>query len=267
MMTSIGFQRIHNQHLSSTEFKKPADLVKWMGAVQAQDYYGAKWALAQRMKDATDETIEKAFANGDILRTHVMRPTWHFVTPADIRWLLKLTAPRVNAACSHNYRKFELDASVFKRTNKVLAGALRNGRQLTRQTLRTAVERAGIAADNLIRFIHILIRAELDEVICSGARKGKQFTYALLDERAPQTKTFTRDEALAELARRYFTSHGPATLQDFTWWSGLSAADARAGLDMVKSGFIREDADAQTYWFAAYRPNPTDVDSTVHLLP
>ncbi len=180
-MTSIAYQRIHNQHLSSTEFKKPADLVKWMGAVQAQDYYGAKWALAQRMKDAIDETIEKAFANGDILRTHVMRPTWHFVTPADIRWLLKLTAPRVNAACSHNYRKFELDASVFKRTNKVLAGALRNGRQLTRQTLRTAVERAGIAADNLIRFIHILIRAELDEVICSGARKGKQFTWSGLD--------------------------------------------------------------------------------------
>jgi len=102
MMTSIAHQRIHNQHLSSTEFKKPADLVNWMGAVQAQDYYGAKWALAQRMKDATDETIEKAFANGDILRTHVMRPTWHFVTPADIRWILKLTAPRVNATCRHN---------------------------------------------------------------------------------------------------------------------------------------------------------------------
>src|SRR5260370_32433298 len=185
----MGNQGINNQHLSSREFKKPADLVNWMGAVQAQDYYGAKRAVAQRMKDATDETIEKAFANGDILRTHVMRPTWHFVTPADIRWLLKLTAPRVNAACSYNYRKFELDASVFKRSNKALASALRNGRQLTRQTPRTAGERAGVAADDLIRFIHILIRSELDGVICSGARKGKQFTYALLDERAPQTKT------------------------------------------------------------------------------
>jgi Winged helix DNA-binding domain len=266
MMTSIAHQRIHNQHLSSTAFKKPADLVNWMGALQAQDYYGAKWALAQRMKDATDETIEKAFANGDILRTHVMRPTWHFVTPADIRWLLKLTAPRVNAACSHNYRKFELDASVFKRSNKALASALRNGGQLTRDTLRTAVERAGIAADNL-RFIHILIRAELDAVICSGARKGKQFTYALLDERAPQTKTLTRDEALAELAQRYFTSHGPATLQDFTWWSGLTVADASSGLDLVQRQLAKEAIDGKTYWLPSSAPVIKPASRAVFLLP
>ena len=263
----IAYRRLHNQHLSSTAFKKPADLVNWMGAVQAQDYYGAKWALAQRMKDATDETIEKAFANGDILRTHVMRPTWHFVTPADIRWLLKLTAPRVNAACSHNYRKFELDAAVFKRTNKALAGALRNGGQLTRETLRTAVERAGIVADNLIRFIHILIRAELDGVICSGARKGKQFTYALLDERAPQTKTLTREEALAELAWRYFTSHGPATLQDFTWWSGLTVADARSGLDLVQHQFAKEVIDGKTYWLPSSAPIIKPASRAVFLLP
>ena len=190
----ITHLRLHNQRLSASEFKKPVDVVKWLGAVQAQDYLRAKWALGLRMQGATDETVERAFADGEILRTHVMRPTWHFVTRADIRWLLKLTAPRVNAAFSSNYRKFELDDAVFKRSNKALASALRNGSQLTREDLRIVVQRAGVAADDLVRFIHILARAELDGVICSGGRKGKQFTYALLDERAPETKALTRDE-------------------------------------------------------------------------
>jgi len=263
----IAHERLHNQHLSAPKLKKPADVVRWLGAVQAQDYYGAKWALGLRMKGVTDEAVEKAFADGEILRTHVMRPTWHFVTPADIRWLLQLTAPRVNARNAYYYRKLELDDGVFKRSNKTLANALRGGRQLTREVLRTAVQRDGIAADDLLRLIHILARAELDGVICSGSRKGKQFTYALLDERVPQTKTLARDEALAELTRRYFTSHGPATLPDFVWWSGLTAKDARSGLDMVQCHLVKESIDGRSYWLSSIGPKRKRASRVAYLLP
>jgi hypothetical protein len=241
--------------------------VKWLGAVQAQDYLGAKWALGLRIQAASDETIEKAFADGEILRTHVMRPTWHFVAPADIRWLLKLTSPRVNRASAYYYRKYELDDKVFARSNRALANALRGGKQLTRDELRRAVDRSGVASHDLLRFSHILLRAELDGVVCSGARKGKQFTYALLDERVPGNKVKSRDEALAELTRRYFTSHGPATLQDFTWWSGLTTADARSGLEMVQHHLAKEEIDGKTYWLPSSMPAIKRVERVACLLP
>lgn len=267
-MTSLDVarQRLHNQRLSSPGFKKPGDVVKWLGAVQAQDYYGAKWALAQRMLSATDHDIEKAFAEGKILRTHVMRPTWHFVSPADIRWMLKLTAPRVNASNGHYHRKLELDETVFRRSNKALATSLRGGKQLTRDVLRNVLQQAGISTSDL-RFVHILGRAELDAVICSGARQGKQFTYALLDERAPQTNALARDEALAELARRYFTSHGPATLQDFVWWSGLTVADAKAGVEMIRRRLVQEVVDGKTYWLTPSTRLVNGSSPVAYLLP
>jgi hypothetical protein len=263
----IARQRLHNQRLSSPDFKKPRDVVKWLGAVQAQDYYGAKWALGQRMQVATDDDIEKAFAGGEILRTHVMRPTWHFVAPADIRWLLKLTAARVNTANSHYYRKLELDDSVFSRSNKLIGRALRGGKHLTRGELRTVIQRAGISSDDLLRFNYLLIRAELDGVICSGPRNGKQFTYALLDERVPQTKAMARDESLAELTRRYFTSHGPATSADFVWWSGLTPKDVKQGLEMAKRHLATEVIEGKTYWLPLSGPTVTRATPVAHLLP
>ncbi|MGH9883745.1 MAG: winged helix DNA-binding domain-containing protein, partial [Pyrinomonadaceae bacterium] len=262
----IASQRLRNQRLSSPHFKKPADVVKWLGAVQAQDYYGAKWALGQRMREATDEAIEQAFTEGTILRTHVMRPTWHFVAPADIRWMLKLTAPRVNATISSYYRKHELDQAVFRRTNKALANALKGGNHLTRDVLRKVVQQAGISTKGL-RLVFMLARAELDGVICSGARRGKQFTYALLEERVPKTQALARDEALAELTLRYFTSHGPATVQDFAWWSGLTATDARAGLDMVQRHLFEEVIEGKPYWLSASMPTVKRASRVAHLLP
>ena len=228
-------QRLHNQKLSSSELKKPADVVRWFGAVQAQDLEGAKWALALRMRNATKAVIEKAYNEGKILRTHVMRPTWHFVAAEDIRWLLELTAPRVNIKAGPYYRKYELDAATFKRSNKALTNALRDGKHLTRAALKAVLNKAGVAVDDPIRLVHVLFRAELDGVICSGPSVGKQITYALLEERVPAAKPLNRDEALAELTRRFFTSHGPATLHDFSWWSGLTVADAKRGLALVNS--------------------------------
>jgi len=267
-MTSldIAHQRLHNQRIAGGAFEKPGDVVKWLGAVQAQDYAGAKWALGLRLQGATDDDVEQAFTEGSILRTHLLRPTWHFVTPADIRWLLALTAPRVHAVNAYSYRKLELDQTIFRRSNAALAKALQGGKQLTREELRGVLQQAGVATEGPLRLGYIMMRAELDGIVCSGPRRGKHFTYALLDERAPQARTLERDEALAELARRYFLSRGPATLQDFVKWSGLRTADARSGLEMVKSQLMQEGIDGQTYWFSTSRPSAKAVTPTAHLL-
>jgi hypothetical protein len=264
MTLDILQQRLHNQLLSQTKFSQPSQVVTWLGAVQSQDYAGAKWALAQRTKGLTDAAIEQAFARGEILRTHVMRPTWHFVTPEDIRWMLELTAPRVRAAMASTCRQLGLDAPIFKKSNSLLAKALRGKKQLTRSELGHILQKEGIPADGL-RLGLLMLIAELDGIICSGARRGKQHTYALLDERAPQAKPLERDQALAELTNRYFRSHGPATLQDFVWWSGLTMNDARKGIDLVKSRLECETIDKQSYWFVLSAPKKKS-SPTVHLL-
>ena len=259
-------RRLYNQRLGRVQFERAEEAVDWLGAVQAQDYGGAKWALAQRIRGATDEQLDRLFAEGVILRTHVMRPTWHFVLPQDIRWLLRLTAPRVNAASAYYYRKVGLDEAVFRHSDHALARALEGGQQLTRTELARVLERAGIPASG-IRLAYLMMRAELDAVVCSGARRGKQFTYALLDERAPVAAVLDHDEALAELARRYFTSHGPALLQDYVWWSGLTVADARAGVEMAASHLAAEAIDGRTYLGARGAEGAEDRSPVVHLLP
>jgi len=263
---NIAHQRLHNQLITQQTFEKPGDVVQWLGAVQAQDYAAAKWAVGLRLQGVTSDDIEQAFADGAILRTHVMRPTWHFVSPGDIRWLLALTAPRVHAANAYYYHTLGLDDAIFMRSNAALAKALQGGKQLTRLELVSVLKQVGVATENL-GFLLILMHAELDGVVCSGARRGKQFTYALLDERVPQTRTLDHDEALAEFARRYFTSHGPATVQDFVWWSGLTVADARSGLAMVASELLHEVVGGQKYWFSASVPPAKELSQTACLLP
>ncbi len=263
---NIPHQRLHNQLISQSTLTKPSDIVKYLGAVQAQDYAGAKWALGLRLQNATDDAIEQAYNDGAILRTHVLRPTWHFVSPADIRWMLALTAPRVNALGAYYYRQVELDDAMFARSNAVLTQTLQGGKQLTRTELLPSFERAGIATNDL-RLTHIMMRAELDMVVCSGARRGKQFTYALLDERAPDAIMLERNDALAELSRRYITSRGPVTVQDFVWWSGLTTTDARAGFEMVTAEFSHEIIEGKTYWFSSSSPITKDGMLTAHLLP
>ena len=266
MMPDIPQYRLHNQFLAQTNFTEPSQVVEWFGAVQSQDYAGAKWALAQRMQNApTDAAIENAFNEGKILRTHVMRPTWHFVSPMDIRWMLDLTAPRVKIAMKYMDRQLGLDKTILKRSYATLRKALQGNRQLTRAELAPIFQKEGIPVDGY-HMGQLMGHAELDQVICSGGRKGKQFTYALLEERAPQAKLLGRDEALLELTRRYFKSHGPATLQDFVWWSGLTTADARKGMEAVKEEFEQQTIADQPYWFVT--PTTTKASSTsAYLLP
>jgi len=264
--TDLTQLRLINQHLASPVYKHPADIVQHMGAIQAQDYAGAKWAVAQRLQGATDTIIEKAFTDGDIIRTHVMRPTWHFVHPKDIRWMLELTAPRVRGLASFRHRQLKLDAPVFSKCEKTLTKILSGNKQLSRDDVATALQQAGIATDEQ-RFIHIMMEMELIGLVCSGGRQGKQFTYTLLDDRIPAVKAIARQDALAMLAERYFTSHGPATLQDYVWWSGLTVADAKAGLEAVKDKLVNEASDKTIYWFAKRPDVAKSKIPAIFLLP
>ncbi len=256
--------RLLNQRLTGKKFIKPDEVVGWLGAVQAQDYPAAKWSLGLRLKHATDFSIEQAFNKGAILRTHIMRPTWHFVLPQDIRWMTELTAPRVKTLLAHYNRKLELDDALFKKSNAVLIKFLQK-KHLTRKELKSTLEDVGIKTD-VQRLAHIIMWAELDALICSGPRIGKQFTYALLENRVPKTKKLNHDESLAKLSMKYFLSHGPAQLKDFSWWSGLTVKDSVKGLDFIKSKLINENVNGKTYWFAKNSPKIEKQNIQVFLL-
>lgn len=266
-LAAIAQERMYNSSLAAPMFDNPVDVVEWLGAVQSQEYANAKWAVAQRTRGTiTDADLEQAFNDGAILRTHVMRPTWHFVTPSDIRWMLALTAPRVNVAVGYYYRQLGLDDEIFRRSNNTLVKTLEGGKQLLRKELAVALEAAGIAADGL-RLAHLIMRAELDGIICSGPRRGKQFTYALLEERVPPAKPLTRDEALAELTKRYFRSHGPAMLQDFAWWSGLTMAEVREGVELLKPQLHQEPINDKVFWYFPSQSIEKPHSPTAYLLP
>jgi hypothetical protein len=258
--------RLHNQRLAATTFDDPAALVGWMGAVQAQDYPGALWAIGLRTRNATEQTVERAIADRTIVRTWPMRGTLHFTAAEDARWMLRLLTPRVVAASTARLeREYGLNERTLARSGEVVARALEGGRCMTRDATYRTLERAGIsAADG--RGLHIAWRLAHDGLICYGPREGKQQTLVLLDEWVPQGKRLTRDEALAKLARRYFTSHGPATVNDFAWWSGLLLTDAANGLAMAKGHLVSFALAERTYWAAPSAP-PADGSRRAYLLP
>lgn len=253
----ITQRRLHNQHLLRPRLTDPAAVVAYQGAVQAQDFAGARWALALRLTDTDEARLKVTFDRGDILRTHVLRPTWHFVTPADIRWLLALTGPRVLAATAFRRRQLGIDAKALARAAKGLQRAMKGGRHLTREEIRGVLRSARVRADDTERFAHVMLVLELEMLVCSGAVRGKHQTYALLDERAPMTPPMHRDDAVRELTRRYFTSHGPATVYDFAVWSGLTVGDARRGIEANGDIVACEEIDGKHWWFASgdgFRP-------------
>jgi hypothetical protein len=258
--------RLCNQKVVGTEFKTAKEVVGWTGAMQAQDYPMAKLAVGARMLNATDEKIESAFNNGEIIRTHIMRPTWHFVSSEDIYWMLELTAQKIKSSLKSRHKELGLTQALLTQSNSIIEKALQKGIFLTREELASEFHKVKInVAEN--RLSHLLLCAELDGITCSGPLKGKKQTYALLQDRVPYTKRLTRDESLTELAKRYFTSHGPATLQDFTWWSGLSATEAKLGLESVKPLLISETIDSEKYWLAQSSLKHASHNTSVYLLP
>ena len=264
-MERLILQRLTNQRLLRSEFRDAPAAVAWLGAVQAQDFAGARWSLGQRTTACTDADIERAFNDGAILRTHVLRPTWHFVTPADIGWLLTLTAPRVQQSNAHAYRRFELDVQTRSRARTLIARALEEG-ALTRAEVASALRRGGIIATG-VRLGLITIDLEVSQVMCSGPLRGRQFTYARWDTRVRPTTSVTTEEALATLTRRYFTSRGPATVKDFSWWSGLTVREAKRGIELVGKAIERSRAGDTEYWSVRSALPSRRRAAVAHLLP
>jgi hypothetical protein len=258
--------RLISQQISGTRFQTVKEIVGWMGAIQAQDYSMSKWAIGTRLPNSTEEIIDTAIDNGDILRTHLLRPTWHFVSSDDIYWMLELAAPQIKASLKSRHKELELSEAICNRSNTLIEKALSRGNHLTREEILTELKKAKISLDNN-RASHLLLRAELDQLICSGSTKANKKTYALLEERVPKGKPITRNEGLALLAQKYFSSHGPATLQDFVWWSGLSVADSKQALEMVKNNFTSETIKSRVYWFSPSLPISKTNNHSLCLLP
>jgi hypothetical protein len=265
-LKEVATTRLMSQQISGSKFDNAKALVGWMGAMQAQDFNMAKWAIALRTPGLTEAALENAITAGDILRTHLLRPTWHFVSRDDIHWMLELTAPQIKASMRSRNKELELTEAIFKRADTLFEKALKGGQFLSRNELLAILMKAKIAVDNN-RAAHLLLNAELNGILCSGPTERKMQTYALLRERVPVRKVFSREEALGMLALRYFTSHCPATLQDFTWWSGLSIGDARKGLESIKSKLVPEKVGTENYWLDNSFTGSTLKKPAVFLLP
>lgn len=258
--------RLLNQQIAETKFKKPAALVSYMMAIQAQEYAQAKWAIGLRLPGLTDADVEKDFNDGKIIRTHILRPTWHWVAPADIRWMMVLSSPRVHAFNKTYYKKTGVDTKTINKCMDILIRELEGNNFKTRKELNEGFKKAKIIKDT-IGLSLIMMHAELEGIICSGPREGKQFTYRLLDELVPTAKPVSKDELLADLTYRYFSTRGPATSQDFAWWSGLSMAEVKEGVALVGKKLDLFTLNEQQYLF---KPKKTkDISELQHtfLLP
>ncbi|MFS2930240.1 winged helix DNA-binding domain-containing protein [Parabacteroides sp. AF27-14] len=265
MITHI---RVASQQLEQPRFESPKELVSWMGAIQAQEYEMAKWAIGIRLRSSSLETVNEALYKGDILRTHVMRPTWHFVAAEDIRWMLMLSSERIKAAVM-SYAKGhfgKIEKTLFTRCLDQIGKILEGYKSLTKQEVTAELQKSGIlpTIDHVNLF---LTWGEVEGIVCSGIDKGKKTTYALLDERVPPTRELCREEALARLASRYFQSHSPAQLQDFVWWSGLTATECRLAINLIKTELITETFDSREYFIHQSWKGKNESKPVLRLLP
>lgn len=259
-MSAIAYQRLARQHIAPPPFAHPAEAVAWMGVMQGQDYSGAKWSVGLRLSDATDAQIEAALTEKSILRTWLLRGTLFLVAAADLGWIRSLVAPRLLSGQTRRYKELELDEATRNRGADIIARAVEGGQTPNRDAIFALLEENGIAAKGA-RGYHLLHYASLNGLVCqtTAPRNVPSFTTP------PEGKALQREEACAELARRYFRSHGPATLADFMWWSGLAANVARAGLAAVQSELAEVVESGQTYWTAEAAPPRSYPD--VILLP
>ncbi len=258
--------RLSNQFITHESSISPAEVVRQLGMVQAQDYLGALWAVGLRASNSTEAQVEQALSERKIVRTWPARGTLHFVTPEDVRWMLGLLTPRVIAGTRLRYKQLELDEQTFSKSRDVFTQILNGGNQLTREELYQAMQAANISPKGQ-RSIHIIGRLAQEGLLCFGPRVGKKHTFVLLDEWIPQGKSLDHEQALLEITLRYYTGHGPATVRDFAWWAGLSAADARAGIDLAQHLLIQEKVGDQNYWMTQSTRTPGTPASDVSLLP
>ncbi|WP_295126252.1 winged helix DNA-binding domain-containing protein [uncultured Chitinophaga sp.] len=257
--------RLQQQLISHQPFTAAGDVVHALGAMQAQDFAGAKWSIALRLPQATEDDIDDAIAKKQVIRTWALRNTLHFVSPKDVRWMLSLLRDRLLQNAKSSNKLLGLDEKTLVKGLKVITNQLEGGNILTRDELGEALLQKKLAIDEH-RLSHFLGRAAIDQLICFGPRRGKEFTFALLDEWAPATKPLEREEALATLASRYLTSHAPATIKDFSWWSGLTPTIATEAFELVKADFSRETIDGEEYWIPL-TATVSNTGGSIHLLP
>ena len=258
--------RLVNQKISTNHFDTPQALITHLGAVQAQDYPMSKWAFGVRLPNSADATIEAALDAGELVRTHVLRPTWHIVSGQDVRWMLALTSKYIKASAAIRDRDLGIDSALYTRTNDLIAKALEGGKNLTREEIMQELEKGGVET-NSSRAVHFMMNAEQDGIVCNGVMRDKKQTYALLDEKVKPGLVLSRDEAFANLAGRYFNSHAPATLPDFQWWSGLPMSEARAGLESIKSQLHSFQLEGKTYFMGESNHPAAIPETSIFFLP
>ena len=263
----ISHHRLVSQKLLETDSNFPEEIVRHLGAMQAQDYGMAKWAIGSRC-DATEKEIEDVINSGKIIRTHILRPTWHFVSADDIHWMLDVSGPQVKRIILSETKKYGYDEKEFERINSNIEKILAGNNHLTREEIIQELNIKKVSGEYYLSPVLIMMYAELSGLVCNGKMKGKQITYALLEEKVskPQSK-LTKEEGLAKLAKRYFESHGSATILDFSWWSGFPPTTVRLAINSIESELNSVEIDNQKYWFGT---NFTEVDNfceSVHFLP
>ena len=264
----IAAARLHRQFLAGeSPHRGAADVVRALCAVQSQDFAGGKWAIGMRGNGFDEAAVDAAFDRGDIVRTHVLRPTWHFVAPEDLRWMLALTGPRIGRIMASYNTRLGITPAVFRKSHRVIEKALSEKGPLTRKELKTELDRARIPTDGTQRLAHLMMQAEIDALVCSGPQRGKQSTYALVDQRVKKSRMLKGDEALHELTVRYFASRAPATIHDFSWWSGLTIAECNRGIAIAGSALQRCTLNEKSYLAPADFALPSKVPATSHLLP
>lgn len=259
----IGAIRLQTQQITNPTVASAADLLAQLGAVQAQDFAMAKWSLGVRLKDVDEKAIESTFNKGEILRTHVLRPTWHFVAAQDIDWMLRLTAPRIFPALNTRRKELGIDDKLIHQCYDVLGKELAGNNACTKEELLGVFSQKGLHFDSSV-FYHLMMCAELDRIVCSGSLKGRKQTYALLAERAVNPIQKSKEEALAELAYRYIKTRGPVTVADFVWWSGLTTSEAKQAFEFNQKQFVMEQLNGVNYWMPSLVEK---ISSSTFLLP
>ncbi|MDA4122115.1 MAG: winged helix DNA-binding domain-containing protein [Thaumarchaeota archaeon] len=260
--------RLWNQHIApNSAAKSPEDVLGSLGAMQAQDYSAALWAIGLRCSGSvTKRQIEDAIIKRSISRTWLMRGTLHFARSQDLRWMVRLFAPRLLKVAEARDRKLGLSDNTVKKCEALFRSALERDHRLTRGEMYKVLKDGGIQFPGILGY-HLLYRAAWDGVICFGAHEGKQATFELLDERAARKTELSGAQALAQLASKYFTSRGPATIKDFAWWSGLTVSDAKGGVEIASPSLVKEEIEGKTYYAARDTPGLDAGDTSLHLLP
>ncbi|WP_340004033.1 winged helix DNA-binding domain-containing protein [Paenibacillus sp. FSL K6-0276] len=266
MKNMIANHRLYNQRIAGSRLNKPEQVVEELGAIQAQDYMQAVWAIGLRSPSTNLADIERAIADRKIILTWTLRGTLHFVPAEDVKWMLQLSAPRLVAQTKRRMAELGLDDQTLERCREIIVDALKGGKQMDRSVLLQLIEEEGIYTGNQ-RGYHMLWNSAYQGLICFGPMNGKQQTIVLLEEWVPDYRELSYERSLQELALRYFTARGLATVQDFAWWAGITLTDARRGLESAKKELQSEYIAGSEFWMSSHRLAPTDEDSGVYLLP